>query len=133
MKKVVFFLGISLILSLKLNAQRYYSYQGPDVLKNTFLFSDRSFLINANQLEQRDVDSLLGISLKNSAELEVKAVPFTIVNQYNSRLPIGINQGSAIPNVGGQQIYSFGINLEYNNKLTIHIAPEHQFLSLIHI
>jgi hypothetical protein len=127
MKKVVFFLGISLILSLKLNAQRYYSYQGPDVLKNTFLFSDRSFLINANQLEQRDVDSLLGISLKNSAELEVKAVPFTIVNQYNSRLPIGINQGSAIPNVGGQQIYSFGINLEYNNKLTIHIAPEHQF------
>lgn len=127
MKKAILLLGISLFFSCQLQAQRYFSYQGPDVLKNAFLFSDRSFLINANQLEQKEVDSLLGVSPKKSAELEIRAVPFTILNQYNSRLPIGINQSSAIPNVGWQRLYSFGVDVNWKNKLTVHLAPEHQF------
>ena len=127
MKKAILLLGISLFFSCQLQAQRYFSYQGPDALKNAFLFSDRSFLINANQLEQKEVDSLLGVSPKKSAELEIRAVPFTILNQYNSRLPIGINQSSAIPNVGWQQLYSFGVDVNWKNKLTVHLAPEHQF------
>lgn len=127
MKQLRLFLAIALLAAFQTQAQRYFSYQGPDVLKNTMLFTDRSFLINANQLEQREVDSLLGISPKKSAELEVRAVPFTILHQYNSRIPNRINQGSALPTVGWQQLYSFGVDVKWENTLTVHFAPEHQF------
>ena len=127
MKQLRLFLVIALFAAFQTQAQRYYSYQGPDVLKNTFLFTDRSFLINANQLEQKDIDSLLGVPPKKSGELEIKATPFSIVHQYNSRLPLGMNQSSAIPNVGLQQLYSFGVDVQWKKSLTVHIAPEYQF------
>ena len=127
MKHLRLFLAIALLAAFQTQAQRYYSYQGPDVLKNTFLFTDRSFLINANQLEQKEVDSLLGISPKKSADLEIRAVPFAVLNQYNSRLPNRLNQGSANPNVGWQQLYSFGVDVKWKNTITVHFAPEHQF------
>ena len=127
MKHLCLFLAIALLAAFQTQAQRYYSYQGPDVLKNTFLFTDRSFLINANQLEQKEVDSLLGVSPKKSADLEIRAVPFAVLNQYNSRLPNRLNQGSANPNVGWQQLYSFGVDVKWKNTITVHFAPEHQF------
>jgi hypothetical protein len=127
MKKALLFLSITLFCNLTGLAQRYFSYQGPDVLKNTFLFTDRSFLINANHLDQKEVDSLLGVQSAKTKELHITAAPFTVLNKYNSRLPIGINQGSANPNVGWQQLYSFGVDIQWRNNLRLHIAPEHQF------
>jgi len=127
MKKVLLFLSITLFCNSNLLAQRYFSYLGPDVLKNTFLINDRSFLINANQLDQKEVDSLLGVQPTKTKELHITVAPFTVLNKYNSRLPIGINQGSANPNVGWQQLFSFGVDIQWKNNLRLHVAPEHQF------
>ena len=131
MKKTRLFLIIALLAVFQTQAQRYFSYQGPDILKNTFLFTDRSFLINANQLNQPEIDSLQGViqgvAPKKVTDLTVHAVPFTVINSYNSRLPNRLNQGSANPNVGWQQLYSFGVNVKWQNKITIQLVPEHQF------
>ena len=131
MKKTRLFLIIALLAVFQTQAQRYFSYQGPDILKNTFLFTDRSFLINANQLNQPEIDSLQGviqgIAPKKVTDLTIHAVPFTVINSYNSRLPNRVNQGSANPNVGWQQLYSFGVNVKWQNKVTIQLVPEHQF------
>ncbi len=127
MKKAQLLLGITLFFIFQLKAQRYYSFQGPDVLKNTFLRNDRSFLINANHLDQKEVDSLLGVIPEKPAELNISATPISVISNYNSNLPVRINQGSAIPNVGFQQLYNFGVQVNWKNKFTLQIAPEYQF------
>jgi hypothetical protein len=53
----------------------------------------------------------------------VKLLPFTIINQFNSDRPAGLNDGAMIPSRGYQTMFSGGIYFQYKH-LSIQLRPE---------
>ena len=144
--KIAFIMGYAFLLSNKLFSQNnnvehtsfnetFYSYQGPDILKLILPSSKNSFCINPNQLNSSIIDSILRID-RNSPNnkltqyqfenIKISLTPITVYSIYNSTIPLGINKGNLIPNVGSQNLISAGVNMNWKNKISIHLAPEFQ-------
>lgn len=60
-------------------------------------------------------------AIKNKFEFSVNSINATLQN--NTNLTTGYNDGSMIPNVGLQQMYSIGVNLKWN-RIQLHFQPE---------
>lgn len=122
------FLLLLVAPEIHLRAQTFYSYQGPGVLRESFLLNNRSFCINPNQLSYLLIDSLMKVPrLSNQKKLTIQPAAVSILKFSNSAYPSGINQGPLIPNVGDQYLISMGIKLKWKDKIDISFAPEYQF------
>ena len=150
LSKMAYTVGCLLLLSTNLSSQNnkiddnsnpstfdgtFYSDQGPAILKSILPFSKNSFCINPIQLSNKIIDSILQIDRNSSSSkltqfhlknIKISLAPITFYSINNSTIPIGINQGNLIPNVGNQKLISAGVNISWKNKLSIHIAPEFQ-------
>lgn len=134
-KHTLYFFLLSAALCCSLfnpaQAQTFFSFQGPDIIRSVNLTRNNSFCINPNQLNSALVDSFLHVlpSKKlqwNDADFSVTALPITILYNNNSTIPTGINQGSLIPNRGSQKLFTAGLRVNWKNKITFQFAPEFQ-------
>ncbi len=89
-----------------------------------------SYAVNMNQVSLHDLDSLLGDSSKRlSFGLQKKGIsvgfmPVSFIQQVNSQLPYGWNDGAMIPAKGYQAVLSVGIYARIGKHVSIKFAPE---------
>ena len=110
----------------KVQAQSFYSNQGPDILRTVQLTGNNSYCINPIQLNSAVVDSFSNLLPQKNLQFSkagftISAVPIQILYNYNSTIAAGINQGNLIPNRGNQKLYSGGVRINWKNKITIQI------------
>lgn len=75
-------------------------------------------------IEQKLVDSIEKKSfLNNTSEIKLKALPVTLIQQYNTLSPYGWNDGAMIPAKGYQTLLSAGIYAKYK-FLSVQLKPE---------
>ena len=112
-------------------AQTFNSYQGADIIRATQLISNKSFLINPNQVSSQDVDSILNIRTASPVQLRTKELtiapsPFQYLFVHSSTIPTILSQGLIVPNVGVQTLLTAGVNVNWKNKIILQLAPEFQ-------
>ena len=131
--KIYFIWVVSLLLILdsnKLLAQHnnnnsFFSYQGPDQIKNLLTDSVNSFCINPVQINYSYIDSIDKVKRKNNLLLQPTAL--TLMYLHSDKIPVSINQSLLIPNVGDQRLISAGVHINWKNKWAIHFAPVYQY------
>ena len=130
--KIVSFLVFAFVaITLPSNGQTFYGYQGPDIIRAAQLIQNRSFLINPNQLSNDEIDSILNVPVAKKiklsfADFEMSLAPLQYISVFSSTIPSNFSQGTLVPNVGVQTLFTAGFNLKWKNKITLQFVPEFQ-------
>jgi hypothetical protein len=130
--KIVSFLVFAFVaITLPSNGQTFYGYQGPDIIRAAQLIQNRSFLINPNQLSNDEIDSILNVPVAKKiklsfADFEMSLAPLQYISVFSSTIPSNFSQGTLVPNVGVQTLFTAGFNLKWTNKITLQFVPEFQ-------
>lgn len=77
----------------------------------------------SDTIEGRGFTKLASTIGKGTSKSFMKLLPVSLLQQYNSRMPYGWNDGSMIPAAGYQTQFSMGVYAKYSS-LSIQIKPE---------
>jgi len=76
-----------------------------------------------NTLDSNRFTKFNGIFKLGGDKILIKLLPVTMINQYNSKHPEGLNDGAMIPSRGFQTMISAGVYAQYG-PLSIQLRPE---------
>lgn len=126
--KIYFSLAITILTFLSLKAQNI-SVGSIDMIEQRS--RNEQLLGNANPLVSYTLRPLASelidtTQTKSSEKVNIKILPITLTQQYNTFAPYGWNDGSMIPAKGYQSLLSAGLFAEYG-ILSVQLKPENVY------
>jgi hypothetical protein len=96
-------------------------------VRNEQLLGNGNLLIS-HTLKPLSIDLIDSTQTKSNENLDIKVLPITLTQQYNTFSPYGWNDGAMIPAKGYQSYLSVGLFAEYG-ILSIQLKPENLYAS----
>ena len=127
MKKQILLFVLSSMLAAA-SAQQVYNFQGPGQLRDLLYDGPDNFCINPIAIDQFTMDSIARIPRlrMGTSDFKIRFNSPIYQIQSNSKVPTNHTSNFLIPNVGLQQVFTVGLNLDYRDLIELNLQPIHQ-------